>query len=66
MGQTKMDNLTSEQRKLVEEILRREDPQRKVDAMILAHKLGLDLPTVRKAIDSTTVTGKTAGAMNLR
>lgn len=66
MANTTMDNLTVEQRKLVEEILRREDQQRKVDTMILAHRLGLNSPNVSKSMNSTTAPSRTAGAMNLR
>lgn len=38
-----MKNLTAEQKKLVDEILERESPQRKVDAIVADTKLQINL-----------------------
>lgn len=48
MEQTTMDNLTSEQRKLVEEILRRENLQRKVDECVAITKLKINLDAIQR------------------
>lgn len=66
MKQTTMDNLTSEQRKLVEEILRREDRQRKVDECVDITKLKTNLDTIRRLQLATDNHGQTSGPMNLR
>lgn len=42
-----MKNLTAEQKKLVDEILERENPQRKVDAIVADTKLQINLRAIR-------------------
>lgn len=57
MGRTTMDDLTFQQRKLVEEILEKEEflhegTQRRVDQHIIDYKLGINLAAIQRVMAS--------------